>query len=66
MEDCWKHSPGDRPIIREVVARLNSPTRTDDRPTAAWGADMSPKYFRSIIGGDPSIDDVETILYEFA
>jgi len=66
MEDCWRHSPSDRPVIGEVIARLSVPTRADERPTAAWGADMSSKSFRSVIGGDPSLDDVENILYEFA
>ena len=68
MEDCWKHDPADRPVVGEIIARLHSPKRMDNRPAGGWGTDMSPAHFRSVVNGDrnhPSIDDVEVIVSEF-
>ena len=32
MEDCWAHNPSDRLVVQDIVARLSSVCKTDDRP----------------------------------
>lgn len=71
MEDCWSHSPQDRPVVVQIITWLNSALteQADDRPRGGWGTDMSPSYFRRVVSGSqyhPSVDDVAGILSEFA
>jgi hypothetical protein len=68
MEDGWEHNGADRPIIENIIARLVSEERADNRPPGNWASDMSPSYFRNSVSeqNSPSLDDVELILSEFA
>ena len=67
MEDCWRHRPVDRPVIKDVIVRLSPAQRIDDRPAGSWAADMSASQFRNTVGGEytyPTLDDIEVILSE--
>ena len=70
MEDCWSHSPHDRPDVAEIITWLTIALReqVDDRLRGSWGTEMSPSYFRSVVSGSrshPSVDDVAGILSRF-
>ena len=67
MEDCWRHRPVDRPVVKDVIARLSSAERIDDRPAGSWAAGMSASQFRNTVGEGytyPTLDDIEVILSE--
>ena len=65
MADCWEHKPADRPVVKEVIARLSHTERIDDRPAGSWEAGMSAAQFRNAIGEGhhyPTLDDIEVML----
>lgn len=68
MENCWKPKPGERPVVEETTARMNSVGRVDDRPTSGWMTDMSPSYFRNVVSRSqyhPSLDHIDVVFSDF-
>ena len=63
MEDCWARNPSDRLVVQDIVARLSSVCKTDDRPAKVDMVPSSVRIQNSVSGEhSPSLDDVEPIL----
>lgn len=44
MEDCWEHSPRNRPDASQIVARVSQGLNLDLRPSGDWG-EISSSHF---------------------
>ena len=68
MEDSWKHDPKDRPVVEEIVTRLNPAVREDNRPAGSQGMNVARSYFRDAVRevqDYPSMNDIEAIFSQF-
>jgi len=62
MEDCWKHSPSDRPVIALAIARLKPSLCADHRGRGVEQKRLSAKQFRQKTSTPIDASKVSSIL----
>ncbi|KAG6917229.1 hypothetical protein DXG01_003343 [Tephrocybe rancida] len=68
MEECWSTDPLKRPVIHDIIARLNVEKPTvDTRPLPQWPAGSAMRFRTSkVVGFNRSLKDLDAILLRVA